>query len=199
MVNENRFKYFVINKPYGYLSQFTPEGKFKGLGELYNFPKDVYPVGRLDGDSEGLLILTNDTAINQKLLQPKNAHARAYWTQIEGVIKKEQVAKLMEGVDINAKGKIHHVRALSAKILTEPEIWQRVPPIRFRQNIPTPWMEIAISEGKNRQVRKMTAAVNLPTLRLIRFRLGNLTIEHLKGKTVMEMEGDILKELIFNN
>lgn len=199
MARENRFKYFVINKPYGYLSQFTPEGRFKGLGDLYNFPKDVYPVGRLDGDSEGLLILTNDKSLNQQLLHPRYAHSRVYWTQNEGVVEDAHIRKLLDGVDINTKGKIHHVRALSAKILSEPKLWQREPPIRYRKNIPTSWMEITIGEGKNRQVRKMTAAVNLPTLRLIRVRLGNLSIPHLKGEMVLELQGDNLKELIFNN
>ncbi len=196
--DSTKHRYFAIYKPYGMLSQFTPEAGHRALGELYKFPKDVYPVGRLDTDSEGLLILTNDTALNKRLLDPKNGHLRTYHAQVEGVANHEHMNQLIQGVTISSKGKEFHVKATNANVLDDPGYDERVPPIRFRLNVPTSWIELTITEGKNRQVRKMTAAVQLPTLRLVRVALGELNINHLQGQPVKEMTFDELKSLIFN-
>ncbi|MGB1032941.1 MAG: pseudouridine synthase, partial [Flavobacteriales bacterium] len=150
--------YYVLHKPYGYLSQFTPEGKWKGLGELHPFPKDVYAVGRLDADSEGLLLLTNDKAINHQLLDPKFKHKRRYMVQVEGVPNENQLLPFSEGMVLNYKGKQFQTGPTVAHAVGEPEwLVDREPPIRMRKNKPTSWLELVLTEGKNRQVRKMTA------------------------------------------
>jgi 23S rRNA pseudouridine2457 synthase len=194
-----RFRYFVINKPFGVLSQFTKEGKYEALGSLYDFPGDVYPVGRLDAESEGLLIITNDPSINNKLLNPAHGHLREYLIQVEGLITTEALEQLKIGVTLNIRGKQHLVKALECEEIDPPEIPERDPPVRFRKTIPTSWLRLVIDEGKNRQVRKMTAAVNLPTLRLIRFAIEGLTLDHLSSETVSEISGKDLKTLIFNS
>lgn len=179
-------RYFVLNKPYGFLSQFTSEGKWQGLGELYNFPKDVYPVGRLDADSEGLLILTNDTQVNYTLLHPKKSHKRTYLVQVEGAPDEGAIAMLLDGVTINTNGQQHFAKAIDASWVPAPALWERTVPIRFRKNIPTSWLQITIGEGKNRQVRKMTAAVGFPTLRLVRTAIEAITVFDLDSGSVRE-------------
>lgn len=182
------YRYFIIYKPYGMLSQFSKEGNYATLADLFDFPKDVYPLGRLDADSEGLLIITNDKNLNYKLLHPKFKHNRTYLAQVEGAIDNEAIEKLQKGVEININGQPHKTLPAKAKIINAPkEIEERNPPIRFRKNIPTSWIELSLAEGKNRQVRKMTAVVGYPTLRLIRIKIENLQLFPLKSGEVKEI------------
>ena len=174
-------KYFVVHKPFNVLSQFSSQEGKKTLKDIFNVPANVYPVGRLDYDSEGLLILTDDKKLNHYLLNPLQNHEREYWVQVENIITKDAIEKLKKGVDININGKIHRAKSCDAKIFLQPPvISERVPPIRSRKNIPVSWMKIILTEGKNRQVRKMTAAVGFPTLRLIRYRIEQITIDKLQ-------------------
>jgi 23S rRNA pseudouridine2457 synthase len=152
----------------------------KTLKDFFEVPKDVYPVGRLDYDSEGLLLLTNDTAINSRLLHPSFAHEREYWVQVEGAITAEAIKQLRDGVEISIDGKPFRTRkALAEKFTTAPPVPPRNPPIRFRKEIPDSWIKLVLTEGKNRQVRKMTARVGFPTLRLIRERIAKLSVSGL--------------------
>jgi 23S rRNA pseudouridine2457 synthase len=160
------FRYFLIYKPFGMLSQFSREGDHATLADLgFDFPKDIYPVGRLDADSEGLLLLTNDNRLKTKLLEPRNKHKRTYYVQVEGTITTEACEALSTGVKISISGKTYQTLPAQAALLPEPPLPERNPPIRFRKNIPTSWVSIILHEGKNRQVRKMTAAVHFPTLK----------------------------------
>lgn len=173
--------YCIIYKPFNVLSQFTSGEKKQTLKDFFDVPVDVYPVGRLDYDSEGLLILTNDKKINHDLLNPLFEHTREYWVQVDGNITAEALQDLQNGVDITVDGKLYRTkkcRAVFFKI--PPPVPDRNPPIRFRKNIPTSWVKITLTEGRNRQVRKMTAAVGFPTLRLIRYRVAKCTIESLQ-------------------
>ena len=191
--------YYLIYKPYQVLCQFSAEGDKKTLKDFFDVPKDVYPVGRLDYDSEGALILTNDTSINQALLHPTQAHEREYWVQVEGSITKEALQQMQQGVTINIDGKPHHTKQCKAIAFTNPPpVPERHPPIRFRKSVPDSWLSLTLTEGKNRQVRRMTAAVGFPTLRLIRYRIGRLTIDGLQPGdiqqlTQQEMKGVFLK------
>lgn len=176
----SNLEYYVFNKPYGILSQFTDEGRWKGLGSLGIFPSDVYPLGRLDADSEGLLLLTNDRSLNQRLLNPKFQHTRTYWVQVDHAVKAEALDLLKGPLDLNYKGKTHRTLPAKAELLDVPDwVGERVPPIRERANIPTTWISLELKEGKNRQVRKMTARAGHPTLRLIRYAIEEVTIEGL--------------------
>jgi 23S rRNA pseudouridine2457 synthase len=173
----NKFIYYIIFKPYNVISQFSNSENHKTLALLYNFEKDVYPIGRLDADSEGLLILTNDNYLKTILLHPKNEHSRKYLVQVEGEISEDAIEKLKAGVTINLNKRLHKTKSCHINILNEePAIPERNPPIRLRKNIPTSWLEITLKEGKNRQIRKMTASVGFPTLRLIRISINNLHI-----------------------
>ena len=166
----------LFNKPYGVLSQFTPEAGHPALNE-FGFPPDVYAAGRLDHDSEGALLLTDDGRLVKKLLDPKFEHPRTYLVQVDGQITAEALKQLSKGVVI--KG--YRTKPCRAEMATPPEdLWERIPPIRYRANIPTSWIRITLIEGKNRQVRHMTAAVGFPTLRLIRVKIGNLSLGDLK-------------------
>ena len=173
--------YCIIYKPFNVLSQFTSgEGK-QTLKDIFEVPTDVYAVGRLDYDSEGLLILTNDKRLNHQLLNPLFAHEREYWVQVDGEINNQAINYLQNGVDITVDGKIFRTKkckAISFKI--PPVVPERNPPIRVRKNLPTSWIKLILSEGKNRQVRKMTAAVGFPTLRLIRYSIEKCNIEALQ-------------------
>lgn len=185
----NKFKYYAINKPYGYLSQFTGEQNDKVLGDLFNFPKDVYPIGRLDKDSEGILLLTNDNKYKTKLLDPKSKKNKTYWVQVEGEIGDEAIHRLENGsIVIKHKGSAYKVNKATCKKIQANNIGERVPPIRERKSIPTSWIELTITEGKNRQVRKMTAAVGHPTLRLIRHNIEGFTIEQIGTGKVLEFQ-----------
>lgn len=179
--------YFLLYKPYGYLCQFTGEKDDQLLGDLYNFPKDVYSIGRLDKDSEGLLLLTNNNSFKSMILEPANKIEKTYWVQVDGSITDEAIEKLSNGsVIIKHKGKEHRVSKAKCKRIAPPDIPDRVPPIRFRKNIPTSWIELKITEGKNRQVRKMTANVGYPTLRLIRSAVDLYTIDKMIPGEVCE-------------
>ncbi|MBS1663577.1 MAG: pseudouridine synthase [Bacteroidetes bacterium] len=173
-------QYYIIYKPFQVLSQFTSQEGKKTLKDFFPVASDVYPVGRLDYDSEGLLILTNDTALNHRLLNPRFAHDREYWVQVDGAITSTALHQLERGVTIAVDGKSHRTLPCKAVAMgAEPNVPERVPPIRYRAQIPTSWIKLILQEGKNRQVRKMTAQVGFPTLRLIRYRIEGLTIEGL--------------------
>jgi 23S rRNA pseudouridine2457 synthase len=175
------YSYFAAYKPFQCLSQFTAADGKKNLKVFFTVAKDIYPVGRLDYDSEGLLLLTNDPAINHRLLNPAFLHQREYLVQLEGSISATAMEELKRGVVINVDGKMHMTKPSEAKILSAaPELPERNPAIRFRRNIPTSWISLVLIEGKNRQVRKMTAKVGFPTLRLIRYRIGSITLAGLK-------------------
>jgi 23S rRNA pseudouridine2457 synthase len=190
-------RYFIIYKPYQVLSQFTSSEGKETLADHFKVPKDVYPVGRLDYDSEGLLILTNDTPLNHLLLNPKHKHEREYWVQVEGAITTQALVDLRNGVTISIDGKQH--RTLPAKadaFTTEPLVPERTPPIRFRKDIPVSWIRLSLTEGKNRQVRRMTAKVGYPTLRLIRHRIEGVTISSLKPGQMKELsKNEVYKKL----
>jgi 23S rRNA pseudouridine2457 synthase len=188
--------YYTIYKPFQVLSQFSVQDTKRTLADLHRFPKDVYPVGRLDYDSEGLLILTNDTAMNHSLLNPSFGHEREYWVQVEGLITTTAIEYLQEGVTISIEGKAHHTKRCSATAFeSHPVVADRYPPIRFRKNVPTSWIKLVLTEGKNRQVRKMTAAVGFPTLRLIRHRIGKLTVNGLQPGEFKEWDRSQIYEL----
>jgi 23S rRNA pseudouridine2457 synthase len=152
----------------------------KSLKDFFDVPTDVYPVGRLDYDSEGLLILTNDKKLNHDLLNPLHAHEREYWVQVEGNITSDAIAELQQGVSISNNGKIYQTQKCKAeKFSVSPNVKERNPPIRVRKTVPDSWIKLMLKEGKNRQVRKMTAKVGFPTLRLIRFRIEKITLDRL--------------------
>jgi len=179
------------------LSQFSKEGDKKTLADFFpQLPKNIYPVGRLDFDSEGLLLLTDDKLLTHQLLDPSFAHPRTYWVQVEGELTKEALQQLEQGVLINVDSKQYRTKKATAKILDAPVVSERNPPIRFRKNIPTSWIALTLTEGKNRQVRKMTAAVGYPTLRLIRYSIGGVTIEKIEpGHHRLMDEG--IKKMLF--
>ncbi len=168
-------KLVFLNKPYGVLSQFTREGKWRALDEFIPL-KGVYVAGRLDADSEGLLILTDDGKLQAKIADPKHKLEKTYWAQVEGVPDEAALDLLRAGIKLTD----FTARPAKARLIDQPQgLWQRDPPVRFRAAIPTSWLEIRISEGKNRQVRRMTAAIGYPTLRLIRVAIGGQTLDGL--------------------
>lgn len=181
----------MINKPYGVLSQFTDLQGRKTLKSLFNFPKDVYPIGRLDMDSEGLLIITNDKSLIDYLLNPKNRHEKEYYVQVEGIPDIKSLETLRDGVVIEGKKTL----PAKVKIITPPDFEQRIPPIRERKTIPTSWLSLTITEGRNRQVRKMTAAIGFPTLRLVRVRIKNVKLDKMKIGEVRYLTQSEVKEL----
>ena len=192
-------RYFVLYKPFGYLSQFTREvAEHKTLADLYSFPPDVYPVGRLDKDSEGLLLVTNDKSLNNKLLNPKFSHSRTYWVQVEGDVTPAALQQLREGVTIRLDKKDYQTRPAQVRKLTSPPVVpDRDPPIRFRKNIPESWIELILTEGKNRQVRRMCAAVGFPVLRLIRVKIEDLKLKPLEVGLVQEWKKEPLFKWLF--
>lgn len=168
-------KIVVFNKPYGVLSQFTPEGRWRALDEFIPV-KGVYVAGRLDADSEGLLLLTDDGQLQARIADPRYKLEKTYWVQVEGDPADADLEPLRRGIRLSD----FSARPAKARRIDEPAgLWPRDPPIRFRKSVPTAWLEIRISEGKNRQVRRMTAAIGYPTLRLIRAAVGRMTLEGL--------------------
>jgi 23S rRNA pseudouridine2457 synthase len=184
-------KYFALNKPYGVLSQFTGETGKKTLADVYNFPKNVYPVGRLDMDSEGLLILTDDKSLTEYLLKPENKHEREYYVQIERIPTEEELKKLESGIIVEGKMTL----PAKAKVLKNVKIEARKVAIRFRKNVPDSWISLTLTEGRNRQVRKMTASIGHPTLRLIRVRIKNILLDDLKPGEVRNLSNAEINEL----
>jgi 23S rRNA pseudouridine2457 synthase len=172
------------------LSQFSEDRDKKTLAHYFSsISKDIYPVGRLDYDSEGLLLLTNDKELNHQLLDPKFKHKRTYWVQVEGEPTKEALHNLTAGVTINVNGKKHTTAPAKVSAFSDPPILpERNPPIRFRKNIPTSWISLTLTEGKNRQVRKMTAAIGYPTLRLVRYSISKINIEGLEPGSYRELD-----------
>lgn len=190
------YRYILFNKPFNVLTQFTDsepgENQRQTLKDYIPIPS-VYPVGRLDRDSEGLLLLTNDGPLQHRLSDPKFAHSRTYWVQVEGIPDANAIAQLRSGVTIQ------NYRTRPAKVeilLAEPPLPPRDPPIRFRQNIPTSWLAIALTEGRNRQVRRMTAAVGFPTLRLVRVAIAHLHLDSLAPGEWRELNPEELKPLL---
>jgi 23S rRNA pseudouridine2457 synthase len=183
--------YIVFYKPYGVLSQFTDEGGRLTLKDFIPIP-DVYPVGRLDWDSEGLVLLTDDGRLQHRLSDPQYGHPRTYWVQVERIPDDLALERLATGIEIQN----YRTKPAQAKLLTtEPELPPREPPIRDRQNIPTAWLELTLTEGKNRQVRRMTAAVGFPTLRLVRVSIGSLSLQGLSLGEWRELTGNEVKTL----
>ena len=167
----------AFHKPFGVLSQFTPDGSTNRSLAEFGFPKGVYPVGRLDADSEGLLLLSDEPELNGLLLHPRHAHHREYWVQVERVPSPALLQKLERGVLIQGR----KTRPCRASVLEpQPEVPPRDPPIRFRKTVPTCWLRLELREGKNRQVRRMTAAIGHPTLRLLRVGIGDYRLSSLE-------------------
>jgi 23S rRNA pseudouridine2457 synthase len=199
-MNNNILKYYAIYKPFQMLCQFSPEGDKKTLANFnFNFEKDIYPVGRLDFDSEGLLLLTNDKNINHQLLNPTKKHNREYWVQIEGLPNETFFTKIENGIIITIDGKPHKTLPTKCRLLNEIEIKKiplRNPPIRFRKNVSDTWIALTLVEGKNRQVRKMTAACGFPTLRLMRYGIEKLNLSILYDNEMIEIEPAKIRALL---
>lgn len=175
----------AFHKPYGVLSQFTPDGSPNRTLAEFGFPKNVYPIGRLDADSEGLLLLSDERGLNTRLLDPEQGHSRRYWAQVEGIPSEEMLARLSSGVTIQN----YTTRPCRVWMPDpQPEFPPRNPPIRVRQNVPDRWIILELHEGKNRQVRRMTAAIGHPTLRLQRAAIGGLELGSLKPGTWRELD-----------
>ena len=189
-------KYYVFNKPFDVLSQFTSEVGKRTLSDFLKIERDCYPIGRLDYDSEGLLIISNDKKLNDYLLNPINKHKREYIVQVEGNIQESDIENLKTGVNLNIKGKNHFAKCVDSQIINDYILPERNPPIRYRANIPTSIIKLSLTEGKNRQVRKMTAAIGFPTLRLIRVSIENLKIEGIKSGEFIQCNKEVIYKLL---
>jgi 23S rRNA pseudouridine2457 synthase len=166
----------AFNKPYGVLSQFTSDGSPNRPLSEFGFPPNVYPIGRLDADSEGLLLLSDEAELNERLLHPRHAHTRTYWVQVERIPSADALKQLARGVSVQGRVTLP---ARAFILDPQPNVSERNPPIRFRKTVPTCWIVLELAEGKNRQVRRMTAAVGHSTLRLIRVKIGNFGLDDL--------------------
>ncbi len=190
-----KHKYLLFNKPYGVLSQFTDGGDRPTLKKYIPIP-EVYPCGRLDFDSEGLMLLSNDGIFQRKISDPKHKTTKTYIAQVEGIATQDQINALSTGVVIE---KIATLPAKAEILQTLPiRLWERSKPIRFRKNIPTSWIKLSISEGRNRQVRKMTAAVGLPCLRLIRISIGDFHLERIAPGEYINAEAGAVNKIVFS-
>ena len=176
-------KLILFNKPYKVMSQFSESGDKETLANYINVA-DVYPAGRLDYDSEGLLLLTDDGQLQHRIAHPKHKSAKTYWVQVEGIPSLTAIEQLRKGVEL----KDGLTLPAKVEIIDEPKLWERNPPIRQRANIPTTWLKISITEGKNRQVRRMTAAIGHPTLRLVRTQIGQWSVENIVPGEYTEIE-----------
>jgi 23S rRNA pseudouridine2457 synthase len=187
------FTVILFNKPYGVLSRFTPEGKWESLALYGPFPPGVYPAGRLDAESEGLLVLTDHPGLQHCLTDPRFSHPRTYLAQVEGIPDERALHRLEEGVIIEGK----RTRPATARMLNrEPDLPPRPVPIRKRKGIPTAWIELTLTEGRNRQVRKMTAAVGYPTLRLVRIRIETLDVKGLNPGGARTLDREARERLL---
>lgn len=196
---QGQFRYFVVYKPYGMLSQFTEEapGQVTLRALTPALPKGVYPVGRLDKDSEGLLLLTDDNVLNHNILDPKFRHRRTYLVQVEGIPTPEAIRKLQQGVSIKTEKGPYQTLPAEVKLLKAvPQLPDRDPPVRFRASIPDSWIEITLIEGKNRQVRRMCAGVGFPVLRLVRIGMERLKLGTMKPGEAVEWRKDALYKLL---
>lgn len=183
--------YILVNKPYEVLTQFTDENGRATLKDFVNIP-NIYPVGRLDYDSEGLVLLTDDKQLQHRLSEPRFKVPKTYWVQVEGIPTEEALENLRRGVDL----KTGFTTPAEVELLSEaPQLWDRSKPVRFRAAIPTSWIQITISQGMNRQVRKMTAAVGFPTLRLVRARLAGISVGQLQPGQWRELTANEVKSL----
>lgn len=181
-------RYYAVFKPFGMLSQFTGEENVEVLGDLQPFPIDVYPIGRLDKTSEGLLLLTNDNVFKNRVLHPLNKLPKTYYVQVDDDITQEACKTLAAGtISIKHNGKKHRVAPAKCVKIQPPNLPERSVPIRFRKEIPTSWIKLTLREGKNRQVRKMTAVVGFPTLRLIRYAIGEFNLGNMQPGDVVEI------------
>ena len=178
----------ALHKPHGVLSQFTAEIAGQRTLSEFGLPRGVYPVGRLDRDSEGLLLLTDDNRLKTRLLDPASRTEKAYAVQVEGVPTSADLRRIAGGVDIRVGKRIHRTAPARVSSLVEPGFPARDPPVRFRKTVPTSWLELAITEGKNRQVRRMCAAVGLPVLRLVRTNVGGYALGDLERGAWREVE-----------
>lgn len=186
----------AFNKPYGVLSQFTPDGSaYRTLSE-FNFPPNVYPLGRLDADSEGLLLLSDEGNLNQQLLDPARGHERIYWVQVERIPSDEALLRLAGGVALS--GGFASRPCGVSRLDPAPEVPPRDPPIRYRKSVPDCWLAVTLVEGKNRQVRRMTAAIGHPTLRLIRVQIGGLELGALPSGTWIELGFEARRKVLGN-
>jgi 23S rRNA pseudouridine2457 synthase len=183
----------AFNKPYGVLSQFTPDGSPNRPLAGFGFPPRVYALGRLDADSEGLLLLSDEPGLNHRLLDPERGHPRTYWAQVERIPAADSLARLARGVALQD----YKTRPCRVTLLDpQPTVPPRDPPIRFRKNVPEAWVELELHEGKNRQVRRMTAAIGHPTLRLLRIRIGTFSLGDLPAGTWRELTPGERKQVL---